>query len=94
MAIIKKKTWPALFEKILSGSKTFDLRTADFDIQENDTLVLQEWDPKTKDYTGREIEKKVGFVGKWKLKELEEFWPKKDIEKYGLQVISLHDIKK
>ena len=94
MAIIKKKTWPDYFEKILSGSKTFELRTADFEIQENDILILQEWDPKTKDYTGREIRKKVGFVGKWKLNELEEFWPKEDIEKYGLQVISLHDTDK
>ena len=62
MAIIKKKTWPDYFEKILSGSKTFELRTADFDIQEGDTFILQEWDSKTKDYTGREIRKKAGFI--------------------------------
>lgn len=94
MAIIKKKTWPEYFEKILSGSKTFELRTTDFDIQEDDTLILQEWNPETKDYTGREIEKKAGFIFKSKIDELEKFWPKEEIEEYGLQVISLHDTDK
>ncbi len=94
MAIIKKKTWPEYFEKILSGSKTFELRTTDFDIQEDDTLILQEWNPETKDYTGREIEKKACFIFKSKIDELEKFWPKEEIEEYGLQVISLHDTDK
>jgi hypothetical protein len=89
MRKIEKKAWPELFEKILSGSKTFDLRVNDFDIDEGDILVLKEWDPKTKSYTGREIEKTVGFVGKWTIDELTKFWPRKDIEDKGLQVISL-----
>ena len=55
---IPKKTWPELFEKILSGEKNFDLRLADFECQPGDILVMQEYDPKTKQYTGREIEKK------------------------------------
>ena len=37
------------------------------------------------------IEKKVGFVGRWKIDELTQFWPKKDIEEKGIQVISLLD---
>ena len=49
MATIKKKTWPEYFEAILSGKKKFDMRLADFDIQEGDTLLLEEWDPKNKD---------------------------------------------
>ena len=50
-----------------SGKKKFELRLADFDINEGDNLVLEEWDPKTKEYTGGTIEKKVSFLLKFKL---------------------------
>ncbi|HNW71456.1 MAG TPA: DUF3850 domain-containing protein [Candidatus Paceibacterota bacterium] len=91
MKKVEKKTWPDLFQKILDGEKTFDLRLNDFDIEEGDILILKEWDPKTKNYTGRELEKKVGFVGKWKIDDLTIFWSREDIEDKGLQVISLLD---
>jgi hypothetical protein len=61
MAIIKKKTWPVYFEAVASGKKNFDLRLDDFAIKEGDTLVLEEWDPEMKEYTGRTIEKKSNF---------------------------------
>jgi ribosomal protein S17 len=83
---IKKKTWPELFQKILDGEKKFELRLADFKCEPGDTLVLEEWDPKTQKYTGRKLEKKVTYV--LKTKDI-KFWPKKDIKKYGFQVISL-----
>ena len=86
MSTIEKKAWPDYFEKVKSGVKNFDLRIADFDIKAGDTLVLKEWDPKTKDYTGREITKEVTFVLKTKGAE---FWKPEDIEKYGFQAISL-----
>ena len=82
---IKKKTWPDLFEKVLSGEKKFDMRVADFDCQPGDVLVLQEWDPEAKDYTGRELEKEVNYV--LKTKDV-KFWPQEDVDKYGFQVIS------
>jgi len=44
MAIIYKKIWPEYFKKIISGEKKFELRLADFEINESDTLVLEEWD--------------------------------------------------
>ena len=81
---IEKKTWPDLFEKIISGEKTFELRLADWECQPGDILVLREWDPETKQYTGRQIEKKVTF--RIKTKDL-KFFPKEDIEKYGWQII-------
>jgi hypothetical protein len=84
--IIKKKTWPELFEKIASGKKKFDLRLADFDCKEGDILVLEEWDPKTQSYTGRKLEKKIGFM--LNTKDL-KFWKKEDIDKYGFVVMSL-----
>ncbi|OHA16451.1 MAG: hypothetical protein A3C79_02405 [Candidatus Taylorbacteria bacterium RIFCSPHIGHO2_02_FULL_45_28] len=89
MKKVEKKVWPEYFQQIVDNKKTFELRLNDFEIEEGDTLVLKEWDPKTKSYTGREIEKEVGYVGKWKIEELEKFWPKKDIDSKGIQVISL-----
>ena len=88
MAVIKKKTWPELFGEIVAGRKTFDLRINDFEIADGDTLVLEEWDPKTKLYTGRTIEKKVGYVFKFKPEEL-AFNDPKEVKEKGLQIISL-----
>jgi ASC-1-like (ASCH) protein len=59
---IKKKVWPEYFKKIKSGDKSFEIRLADWKCKAGDTLILKEWDPKTKKYTGREIEKKVTYV--------------------------------
>lgn len=84
MIKIEKKTWPEMFEKILSGQKTFDTRLDDFKIKNGDILVLREYNPIKKEYTGRIIEKKVTFILKTKD---QKFWSKKDIEKYGLQII-------
>ncbi|HEY4507633.1 MAG TPA: DUF3850 domain-containing protein [Candidatus Paceibacterota bacterium] len=88
---IEKKVWPEYFQQILDGKKTFEVRLNDFEINEGDILVLKEWDPNTKSYTGRELERKVGYVGKWKIDELTKFWPRKDIDDKGIQVISLKE---
>jgi len=86
MAIIKKKTWTKEFDLIESGKKKFDLRLANFNIQEGDTLILEEWNPETKEYTGRTIEKRVNFVFKF---NLDDFGQKEQIEEKGLYVIQL-----
>ena len=91
MKKIEKKVWPKYFQEIIEGKKTFELRLNDFEIEEGDVLFLKEWDPNTKDYTGRVLEKKVGYVGKWKIDDLTQFWPRNDIEEKGIQVISLKD---
>ena len=87
--IIKKKAWPELFEKVISGDKTFELRLADWQYRVGDTLVLQEFDPKTKQFTGREIKKQITFVLKTKDIEASGMWSKKEIDRYGFQIISL-----
>jgi ribosomal protein S17 len=86
---IEKKVWPEYFQQILDNKKTFELRLNDFAIAEGDILILKEFDPVSKDYTGRVLEKTVSHVGKWKIDELTRFWPRKDIEDKGLQIISL-----
>jgi ASC-1-like (ASCH) protein len=85
----EKKVWPEYFQKIIEGKKTYELRLADWECKDGDVLVLKEWNPETKEYTGREIEKKVSHVGVFKIDEL--FWPKEDIERHGLMVISIKD---
>ncbi len=87
--IVHKKTWPKYFNMIKEGKKKFELRIADFDIKEGDTLILEEWDPETKEYTGKKIEKKVEFV--IRLKNLTQWWTKEEIEKHGFYVIQLRD---
>lgn len=87
MATIKKKIWPKYFEAVLSGKKKYELRLNDFEINEDDMFVLEEWDSETKKYTGRSIEKKVTYVGRFKLDEL--FWSKEQIEEKGIQIIPL-----
>jgi hypothetical protein len=87
MAKIEKKVWPQSFQAIKDGRKSYELRLADWECKEGDTLVLKEWDPETKQYTGRELEKEVTYVGKFKIDEL--YWSKDEIIKHGIQIISL-----
>ena len=82
---IEKKVWPQYFQKIIDGKKTFELRLADWECNEGDILVLKEWDPETKEYTGRIIEKEVTYIGK--TKDI-NFWPQEEVERYGYQIIS------
>ncbi len=84
---IEKKVWPKYFQAIFEGKKNYELRLADWECKEGDTLLLKEWDPKTKNYTGRELSKKVKYVAKFKIDDL--FWAKEEIERYGFQIISL-----
>jgi hypothetical protein len=68
------KTWPVYFDRLIDGSKTFEIRRNDRGYQAGDVLRLREYDPSgdhdtcyregctTKRYTGREIERTVGFV--------------------------------
>jgi len=84
MAIIRKKIWPKFFKEVQNGKKNFELRLADFDIKKGNVLVLEEWDPKLKKYTGRKIGKKVNYVLKF---NLDDFSQKKEIEEKGLYVI-------
>ncbi|MCX6812032.1 MAG: DUF3850 domain-containing protein [Candidatus Berkelbacteria bacterium] len=83
---IRKKIWPEYFEAVKSGKKKYELRLNDFEVNVGDFLVLEEWNPATKKYTGRKIKKQVTFVDKYKIDEL--FWPEEEIKKKGIQIIS------
>jgi len=84
MAIIEKKIRPKYFELVKSGKKKFELRLADFQIKEGDFLILREWDPKKKEYTGRKIRRKVKYILKF---HPNDFGQKEEIKKKGLYII-------
>ena len=86
MVEIKKKTWPKYFQEMLDGKKKFELRLADFNIKEGDILVLEEYDQKTKKYSGRSIRKKVSFVTKFNPLEAHNV---EEIKKFGFWEIGL-----
>jgi hypothetical protein len=86
MAEIRKKCWSKWFQKMLEGKKTTELRLADFDIKVGDTLILEEFDPKLKKYTGRVLKKKVKNLNKV---NLTDFHSIDEIKKYGHWVIEL-----
>jgi hypothetical protein len=87
MTVIEKKVWPQFFEKLLSGEKSWELRLNDFEVNPGDTLHLREWNPETQEYTGRELEKKVTYVAKFKMQEL--MWPEEEVREKGIQIMSL-----
>ena len=74
-----------MFQAIIDGKKNFELRLADQNYQEGDILVLKEID-KTRNFTGREIKKKITFV--IKTKDL-SYFKQEDIDKYGYVILSL-----
>jgi len=86
--IIEKKTWPVLFEKIKEKKNRFDIRLADFKIKKGDVLILREWNPKTKKYTGRKLKLKTTLIFKIP-KDMKKFYSENDMKKYGLYVIGL-----
>ncbi|KKR03131.1 MAG: hypothetical protein UT31_C0029G0008 [Parcubacteria group bacterium GW2011_GWF2_39_13b] len=84
--VIRKKIWPKYFNLVKSGKKKFEVRAADFKIREGDELILEEWNPKTKKYTGRKLKKKAKYILKFKLNK---FGQEKLIKKRGLYVIQI-----
>ncbi|MDP2218500.1 MAG: ASCH/PUA domain-containing protein [Methanolobus sp.] len=50
------------FEPVRNGEKTFELRKDDRAFRVGDVLILREWDPRTKEYTGRELRKHVTYL--------------------------------
>ena len=83
---IEKKCWPDYFQAILEGRKSFELRLADFECKQGDILVLKEFNPKTKQCFIDDVNNSLKIVLKTK-----DFcpWAKKEVNKYGFQVIQL-----
>lgn len=57
---VSEKILPEYYDAVVSGSKTFELRKDEDDIQVGDIIVLQEWDGSK--YTGRIVNMLVKYV--------------------------------
>jgi hypothetical protein len=77
MKTITKKIDTVWYEDILAGRKKFELRLADFDIEEGDIIRLEEWvgEGTERNPTGRVIEKQVTYLRKVDLKGWTERQP-------------------
>lgn len=60
MKTIEKKILKQYFRDVYNGKKTFELRKDEDNVQENDLLILREYDGE--DYTGNMIMRKVSYV--------------------------------
>lgn len=57
---VSEKILPEYYDAVVSGSKIFELRKDEDDIQVGDIIVLQEWDGSK--YTGRIVNMLVKYV--------------------------------
>jgi NTP pyrophosphatase (non-canonical NTP hydrolase) len=89
MATHTKKVFSSYFEKILSGDKTYEVRLADWRCDGGDTLHLVEIDDKTKQPTGRTLDRTIDSVIRTKTIDERGWWSQDDIAQYGYQVLAL-----
>jgi len=77
MATHELKTWPAYFEAVGNGIKTFEIRNdRDRGFQAGDKVILREYNPhgglaipESSKYTGRQLQATIGFVTAFDQKE-------------------------
>jgi ribosomal protein S17 len=56
------KTWPEYYQQITSGAKPFEVRKNDRDYKTGDRVLLQEFEPDSGKYTGKEAEFRIGYI--------------------------------
>lgn len=56
------KSWPQFFRAIADGTKTHELRINDREFEVGDVLLLREYDPKKRRYTGRQLKAHITYI--------------------------------
>ena len=57
------KCWPRLFDAVSTGAKTHDLRRADDrEFRVGDIMLMREFDPSTKTFTGRNLKVVITYI--------------------------------
>jgi len=56
------KSWVGLFQPLFDGSKTHDLRVMDRDYKVGDICWVREYNPTTKEYTGRDMYYEITYI--------------------------------
>lgn len=62
MKIHDLKITPGHFQSVSDERKTFEIRNNDRGFKVGDYLLLREWNPDTKEYSGRSIIRKIPYV--------------------------------
>lgn len=62
MQVHDLKTWPNQFQPVWDGRKLFTVRYDDRAFKTGDTLVLREWHPLKKQYTGRRVMSIITYI--------------------------------
>jgi len=62
MPIHELKTWPRFYISVSEGQKNFEIRYDDRGFFAGDWLLLKEYDPKTKEYTGRQTRRQIRYI--------------------------------
>jgi len=83
MKTVEKKLWPDYFDADRLAPTDFKL--ADFDLQDGDQIRFREWDPATKQYTGREYTRTVKRVTKHESPT--RYWQQEELDKHGMYII-------
>lgn len=56
------KIYPEHYKNVLLGIKKVEVRLNDRNYQENDIILLNEYDPNKRKYTGSQITRKIDFL--------------------------------
>ncbi|GEO68048.1 ASCH/PUA domain-containing protein [Levilactobacillus spicheri] len=56
------KIQPDYFKAVFMGTKTFEIRKNDRGYKVGDMLILKEWVPENKRYTGKIVARKVTYI--------------------------------
>ena len=83
MKIIEKKLWPDYFES--DRTAPLDSKLADFDLQPGDQIKFREWNPATKEYTGREYIRTVKTI--LKQESPTKYWTPEQLQEHGIYLI-------
>lgn len=62
MKIHRLKTWPIHFEEVAYGNKTSEVRLNDRDYQVGDRLILQEYEPVNRQYSGLAVVRDITHI--------------------------------
>jgi len=62
MAVHELKCWSEYYYEIFMGRKEFEVRKNDRNYQKYDTLIFQEYDPETEQYTGQQMARRVTYI--------------------------------
>lgn len=87
------KVWPACFEAVLDGRKTFDVRLNDRNYQTGDAVLLREYEPEGEHYSGRSTERWISYLLHGGAFGLEAGWCVLGLTEYPPLPAGIHDTR-